>query len=404
MKNPVSLRKFPYPFKCALAICSDVDATPSVEKFVELQKFLCTDENTSSGIGVSLEIGNSFWFFRNSDHDGISYFDQLTKEETAFAPICRELIRSGHTDVLHTYGDFSNGGFSRKYAEQAIDELVKRDLKVKTWVNHGNNLNSQNIGGIKEYLGAKPKNDSYHLDLLKEYGIKYFWTSQLTHLVGQDSNFSAVNLLKNQLQKMLAVKYLGKQIPPFFSNKLMDKIKQDDGNEINSFMRFINPWGKYSYTDANNFSNQLSLKVISELKANEGFMILYTHLGNYNNPNKILPVATVESLRNLANENSCGNIFITTTTRLLTYYEVYSLINVEEKIINDKRIINLSFKDDLLVSGADLSGLTFYTDNPENTFVFLNNTQLETITNSVDQTGRLSISIPWKKLSFPNIF
>ena len=403
MKKVVSLRKFPYPYKCALALCSDVDATPSTRRYVELQKFLCTDQETSAGNGLSLEVGNSFWFFKNSDHTGISYFNNLTTEETDFAHVCRELIKSRYIDVLHTYGDFSIGGFGRKYAEKAIDELVKRDLKVKTWVNHGNTLNSQNIGGLKEYFGAKPKNDSYHLDLLKEYGIKYFWTSQLTHLVGQDSNFNSTNFLKNQIQKLLAIKYLGRQIPPFFSNRLMDKIKQDDGNEINSFMRFINPWGKYSYTDANNFSNQLSLKVISELKANEGFMILYTHLGNYNNSNKILPDDTVESLRNLANENYRGNIFITTTTRLLTYYEVCRLINVEEKIIDDKRVINLSFKEEFLPPIEDLAGLTFYTDNPENTFVFFNSTQLETITNSVDQTGRLSVSILWKKLSFPEV-
>ena len=401
MKPVVSIRKFPYPYKCALALCSDVDTTPSTRRFVELQKFLCTDKETSAGNGLSLEIGNSFWFFRNSKHPGISYFNDLTTEETDFAPVCRELIKSGFIDVLHTYGDFNKGGFSRKYAKIAIDELVKRDLEVKTWVNHGNTLNSQNIGGLKEYFGAKPKNDLYHLDLLKEYGIKYFWTSQLTHLVGQDSNINATNYLKNQIQKLLAVKYLGKQIPPFFSNRLMDKIKQDDRSEINSFMRFINPWGKYSYTDAKNFPNQLSSKVISELKANGGFMILYTHLGNYNNPNKILPDTTVESLRNLAKENNRGNIFITTTTRLLTYYEVYRYINVEEKNIDDKRIINLSFKDEFLPSIEDLAGLTFYTNNPENTFIFFNSTQLETIINSVDYTGRFSVSIPWKKLIFP---
>lgn len=401
MNKSKILRKFPYPYKCALAICSDVDATTSVERFVELQKFLCTNEQTSNGTGVALEIGNSFWFFRNSDHPGISYFEKLTKDETPFAEICREFIRSGFVDILHTYGDFNRGGFNRKYAEQAIDELVKRNLTVKTWVNHGNNLNSQNIGGIKEYLGAKPRNDSYHIDLLKAYGIKYFWTSQLTHLVGQDSRFSTTNIFKNQLQKMLAVKYGSRQIPPFFSNKLMNKILQDDGSEIDSFMRFINPWGEYSYTNAENFSNQLSEKVIAELKSNEGFMILYTHLGNFNNAKKILPAATERSLRNLAKEYNEGNIFITTTTRLLTYYEVCSLINLEEKKNDDKRIISLSFKDGFSPTTHDLSGLTFYTEDPENTIIYFNNTRLETTTNSADQTGRISVSIPWKKLVFP---
>lgn len=401
MNNSITLRKFPYPFKCALAICSDIDATLSTERFVELQKFLCTDEQTSSGKGLSLEVGNSFWFFRNSDHPGISYFNKLTNEETSFAPICRELIKSGHADVLHTYGDFNLGGFKRKYAEKAIGELLKYNLKLKTWVNHGNKLNSQNIGGLKEFSGATFQSESYNLDLLKDYGMKYFWTSQLTHLVGQDSKFNSINFFKNQLQKLLAIKYYRKQVPPFFSNKLMDKIKQFDGSEINSFMRFINPWGKYSYTDAENLPNQLSTKVIKELISNEGFMILYTHLGNYDSSTKILPKATTKTLRRLANENRYGNIFITTTTRLLTYYEIFSSVIISYKMMDNKNLITLSFNGNLSPNIDDLQGLTFYSDNPLDTEIFYQNKLIQTEKNGIDFTGRLSVSIPWKKLDFP---
>lgn len=404
MNKSKILRKFPYPFKCALAICSDIDATTSVERFVELQKFLCTDEQTSVGAGISLEIGNSFWFFRNSDHLGISYFSGLSSTETDFAPVCRKLIKAGFIDVLHTYGDFNSGGFNRKYADLSINELIKQNLKIKTWVNHGNDLNAQNIGKLSAYCGADLTSEHYHLELLTKYGIKYFWISQLTHLVGQDSKKTFNNTLKNQLQKLLAVKYYGKQENPFFSNQLMKRVLQKDGKEVNAFMRFINPWGKYSYTDAANLPNQLNAKILEELKNNEGYLILYTHLGNYNNPQKILPDQTVKTLQNLSQENESGNIFVTTTTRLLTYYEVISLIIVDVKMNGDKRIINISFKENFLPLADDLSGLSFYTNNPENTFVYFNNTQLKTISNSADYTGRLSVSIPWKKLMFPHLF
>ncbi|MDP2365841.1 MAG: hypothetical protein Q8M94_18980, partial [Ignavibacteria bacterium] len=173
MSNFSCIRKFPYPYKCALAICSDIDAIISVERFLELQKFLCTDKETTAGKGISLEIGNSFLFFRNSDHPGISYFNGLSKVETDFAPVCRELIKSGFIDVLHTYGDFNLGGFNRDYAETSIEELICNNLKLKTWVNHGNKLNSQNVGGLPEFIGDSPGTKSYHLDLLKKYGMKY---------------------------------------------------------------------------------------------------------------------------------------------------------------------------------------------------------------------------------------
>lgn len=402
MEHKITLRKYPYPFRCAIAICSDVDATPSLERFLELQKFLCTSEQTSSGQGLSLEIGNSFWFFRNSDHPGISYFDRLSTRQTEFAPFCRALIRSGLLDVLHSYGDFNNGGFLRKYAELSINELLKENLNVKTWVNHGNNFNSQNIGSLPYYYGAKKASEYYHIDLLKQIGLKYFWISQITHLVGQNSLNTPTNIFKNQLQKILAIKYYGRQINPFFSNQLMKSIILEDGSEINAFMRFINPWGKYSYTNAENFSKQLSRKVVDELKYNEGYLILYTHLGNYSNTNQILPEDTCRTLRYLSKEHLDGNIFITTTTRLLNYYEVSQNINFNVDQKANAISIYLNFKKNCNCNEQDLGGLTFNTDYPEKTEIFFNGNQLKKNINPFDYNGNRSVSIPWQKLEFPS--
>lgn len=402
MDSKIGLRKFPFPFQCALAICSDVDATESIVRYLELQKFLCTDEETSSGKGLSLEIGNSFWFFRNSDHPGISYFKGLTSVETDFAPYCRELIKSGYIDVLHTYGDFNNGGFKRRYAELSINEMLKQNLDIKTWVNHGNKLNSQNIGNLYHFYGDKKSSESYHMDLLRQTGIKYFWISQLTHLVGQDSNFTTINFVKNQLQKLLAIKYYKRQVNPFFTNQLMKNETLADGEKINAFMRFINPWGKYSYTDSENLPRQINEKVINELKNNNGYLILYTHLGNYKNMNEILPQKTCNVLRYLADENSKENIFITTTTRLLTYYQVYQNLKFRIEQVGKEIRINLLQSGDTQISTNDLNGITFYTDDPENTEMFLDNTPLKKVVNPIDSTGKKSISVPWQKLEFPS--
>ena len=58
----VSMRKFPYPYSAAIAICSDIDDTNTTEEFLEIQRFLNSKNSTSMGEGIGLEIGNSFYF------------------------------------------------------------------------------------------------------------------------------------------------------------------------------------------------------------------------------------------------------------------------------------------------------------------------------------------------------
>jgi hypothetical protein len=395
--NSISKRKFPYPFKCALALCSDLDGTATIDKYLELQKYLCTESDTSAGRGLGLETGNSFWFFRNTDNPGISYFNNLSVKQTNFAAIARELIRAGYIDVLHTYGDFENGGFERKFAEESVNEIAKESLKLKTWVNHGGLNNSQNIGAIKGYKGDMSGSNSYHMDLIKQTNIRYFWLSQITHLVGQDSKITFNNFLKNQAQKLLAVKYGSRQIKPFFNNRLMDKIELRDGTNVYAFQRFINPWGKYAYTDINNIPYQINSSVLQELIDNNGYLILYTHLGNNPGGGEQIPAAARKILEELANQSREGNIFITTTTRLLTYYEVWNKLEYDLSVKDELFEINLKSVSD----PEDLIGITFYTPEPQKTILKMNGGEIKTTKNHPDYTGMRSISIPWTRLQYP---
>ena len=56
------LRKYPYPFRSALTICNDIDLT-TPEEFLEIHRFLNTKQVTPMGVGVGLEIGDSFWMY-----------------------------------------------------------------------------------------------------------------------------------------------------------------------------------------------------------------------------------------------------------------------------------------------------------------------------------------------------
>ena len=126
-----SLREFPYPYRCALAISSDIDNASSHESFIAIMDYLNSTSDTSFGPGLGLEIGNSFWFFNSTDNYQLSYFKGLTSQLSSFAPVIRELWESGHIDTIHSWGNFDKGGFSRSFAEMGLKEDLREIKKNK---------------------------------------------------------------------------------------------------------------------------------------------------------------------------------------------------------------------------------------------------------------------------------
>ena len=47
----IQLRKFPFPFQCALAISSDIDNAASQETFTEIMEYFNTESDTVFGRG-----------------------------------------------------------------------------------------------------------------------------------------------------------------------------------------------------------------------------------------------------------------------------------------------------------------------------------------------------------------
>src|SRR4051812_9900410 len=62
-----ALRRLPYPYRAMLAICSDLDETPDRHVYLETMRFLNTQELTTMGNGVGLEVGNTIYFDMPSD-------------------------------------------------------------------------------------------------------------------------------------------------------------------------------------------------------------------------------------------------------------------------------------------------------------------------------------------------
>jgi hypothetical protein len=252
------------------------------------------------------------------------------------------------------------------------------------------------------FAGDVPHSPAYHLDLTRQAGIRYFWLSQLTHLVGQSTKWTAKNLLKNQLQKAIAIKNRRRQIDPFFSNRIMEEVALRDHSTVKAFLRFINPWGSHSRTDINNLPYQLSAHVLAELIRNQGYMVLYTHLGNNLRGREILPAEPAQALQRLAGLHQSGKIFVTTTTRLLKYYEIWHDLQYEIETRNGVTEIRLHFSN-LSPQAEELQGLTFFCREPQKTTISYRQQAIPITVNATDLTGRRSLSIPWQKLEFPDL-
>jgi len=100
-RNNVRLRSLPYPYRAMLAICSDLDETPDRRTYWEIMRFLNTTLPTPIGRGVGLEVGNSIYFDMPADQ-----FAYWTTDD-AGRDMIRSLIRTGHIDCLHSYGDLA---------------------------------------------------------------------------------------------------------------------------------------------------------------------------------------------------------------------------------------------------------------------------------------------------------
>tara|TARA_X000000950_G_scaffold140370_1_gene174208 strand:+ start:884 stop:2113 length:1230 start_codon:yes stop_codon:yes gene_type:complete len=402
----VKVRKFPYPFKCAFSISSDIDNGSSLESFVQFMDFLNSENQTIYGPGLGLEVGNSFWFFNGSKSFQLSYFKGLTHKETLLAPIIRTYLQSRHIDTLHSWGNFDKGGFRRSYANKGMEVLNKYNFDVPVWVNHGINLNYQKIGDYPNMHGDDPNHSCYHSDLLFESGFEYVWTGKVTHIIGQEGKNNFSIFTKSIIQKLFKkIRYQNVKDPIYDDdNKLLRPLFLRDGNKTWEFIRFINSWGNAGQLDLYEFSDQIKIQNLKRLIKNQGFMILYTHFNE--NLSKSIPKKLYHNLKVLKQMVDSKDILMGTTSRILKYWEISNYVSYEVQDLQDKVIITIN--EDMhcpigikSIKSFHLSGLTFYINIPKPHNIVFKNKLCKTIINPPDETGEKSISIPWQKLEYP---
>jgi len=409
-KSQVALRKFPYPYRAAIAICSDIDNTETLEKFLEIQKFLDSKEMSSMGEGVGLEIGNSFFFYEPPD-GAISYF-------LSGPPVMETIIsfiKSGQIDVLHSYGKKSD--FTREDAIKSLAELKKNNCKIDVWVDHDRSMS--NIGDDVTFgLGDHPDSRAYHADLTLNYGIKFVWLGRVTMIAGQsvpvtweafagifDEHHvvrSSINIGKEIAKNAMGV-FGSKKYAMQKDNDLLRIVKLDDGNKVYEFTRFDNFWEGVSTGGTNKrLAYALSERTLKRLKDTEGYMVVYTHLGKNSDCMEFICKETQNALQNLAKEFQEGNIYVTTTSKLLNYYVKHKYIRWSFDIKDREMNIYIRNIEDPIFGSyipkiQDLEGMTFYVPNSTIAKIYVDNKRIESVRkNPPDYKRRESLTITTK--------
>lgn len=411
VNTDVTLRRIPYPYKAMLVICSDLDETPDKKVYLEIMRFLNTIEETAMGRGVGLEVGNSIYFDMPQGQFAYWNTDDEGRE------MIRTLIKSGHIDCLHSYGDLAT---NREHAARALDELDKYGCKLEVWIDHG--TAPTNFGAdIMEGHGDEPDHEAYHSDLTVDYGIKYIWRGRVTSVTGQDVpvSFNGIfnpkhplasgkTLLKEVLKRKLAQTGSAKY-SMHGPNEIMSQDVLRDGRAVYEFMRCNPHWGGVSSCDqSRNIAKVLTDVMLERLIKRNGICILYTHLGKIDNPEIPFNDETVQAFCRLAAMQKNGNILVTTTSRLLKYSRAVREISFYCMREGKNLCININTKENenslYELNESDLHGLTFYVPEVENIRLKINNKEINRFQKNLpDYTDRTSVSLVWPALEFPEI-
>lgn len=399
-----TLRRFPYPYKSMLSICSDLDETPDKQTYLEIMKYLNTTDTTAMGNGVGLEIGNTIYF--DMPENQFSYWNT----DKGGQEMVRSLIHTGHIDCLHSFGDFAT---TRNHAKRALEELTRYNCKLEVWIDHA--TAPSNFGAdIMQGYGDIPGAEAYHADLSFEYGIRYVWCGRVTSIIGQQIPrkfgglwnkqhplISCKTLSKEMIKGILAK--LGNAKYEFHGhNNLFRKIRLRNGQECCEFLRSNPYWGGVdAATTADGLGQVLTDNMLEHLINHSGFCILYTHLGKVKDKRIPFGPHTTRALKTLAGYYERKQILVATTRRLLDYCLLINELEIDSRQEGDWITVNITTKHG---HEKDLSGLTIYTINKDKTRVFTNGKEVSNLLhNDPDETGVSSVSLPWNTLEFPNL-
>jgi hypothetical protein len=395
----VALRDLPYPYDAMLAICSDLDETPSAECYLETSRYLNTNGRTSFGQGIQLEVGNTIYFHMNEGE--FAYWNTTDSARSAI----RDLIRSGHIDCMHSYGDTAT---RRSQVAETLAHLNDHGCRIRVWIDHA--VARTNFGAdIMQGFGDVPGDAAYHADLTLGYGVQYVWRGRVTSMHGQDAPpgiggiwrpgepvGSLVTLGKESAKICAAVLGSGKY-GMHRRNKLLEEVVLRDSQPILEFLRSNpHPLGVSAGDNAAGLAAALSDGYLERLAKRRAKAIVYTHLGKQINPRSGFPAATRIALEKLAGRMQSRQILVATTERLLDYARLREGVSWTIRDAGDAREIVLDTPD----RGRACDGLSFTIPAGSDYRIIRDGTPLQAERAELADAARSMLYVPWRRLDY----
>ena len=410
----VALRPYPYPYRAALTICSDIDRTRTLERFLTIQEFLNTERETAEGPGVGLEVGNTF--FPYAPDGSIAYLSSGAAERDAI----RTLIHAGYVDCVHSFGD---GVDRRDLALRALDMLERDACRLTVWVDHAKA--PTNFGKDVTFgSGDVPTSPAYHADATLAYGVRFVWKGRASSITGQDTplnpgcfasmvdaehRVSTVTNAAKDAAKVALARLGNRRFAMHRDNRLVAVSQLADGQKVLEFKRCNSHWLGLSYGHcASGLAYVLRPAALDYLTRVGGATIVYTHLGTGPYRHPYIPPSTQQALRDLAERQRRGDVYVTTTARLLAYHTNRAHLRWSAETDADGRtVLRIAGVDDPIAGLrrpdlAELQGITFYVPDADRALVYYEEEEVARIErHPADHTGRPSVGIPRTRLSYP---
>ncbi len=402
----VSLRSFPYPFRAALALCSDIDGCDRTT-FIKVHRFL-NDPNQ----GLGLPVGDSF-FPRGREPGQLSLFLPDGRTLSPNAKLILAALKAGLIDTIHSWGDFNgcppDPARLRTLAESCTGLLLGQDLSVQVWINHGDPLNCQNLPARLQpsYSGDDPASPYYTADLVRQLGVKFAWCSELVpwplspHRPRLARVFArlATNAGKNFVKLFLGRWSQRRQVASI--TRLGQPVTLADGTRVLAFSRFNHhPQGLWGRPTRHTLRYALHPGALKNLLDQEGYFVVYTHLGLPRNANGgLFPEPDRQALLNVVRQYQEGHLWVAPTSRLLTFWLMQQYLSWQAAWEGERLVIDLEAVDDpttgrRLPQVEELAGICFYSPQPEATTLRLAGRELATRIYPADHTGRRSLGLP----------
>lgn len=439
------IRKHPFPYNCSVAINNDTDGL-DFDTFSSFHAFVSGTDETAHGPGLGLEVGNSFWIWSTSSRLSLYHSSPWDPEEKPSAEHERilELAHAGWLDSLHGFGDWPDDDLlSRSQVSQALDYLDHHNVKLQVYSNHGGLNMAHNVGGPWGYYqqADNPKHASYCMDLLEDYGFRYYWTDVMyeTEKFGEDLSFHSQRELNQMVEAHDFDRYFrGNDAHDFTQsrvifpeinaggrtawkralfNRVLIPAEVRDGRRAFFYKRFRG----YDGPCAGNFVLQVNSQTLDNLEARGGSVIIYQHFGVWralmagkghasarnSQPESVLDEHNLWAFRTLAERFQTGRVLVCTTQRLLNYIWMRDFLEFEVANCSGVDVIRVTgitcpVRGHLVPTIADLEGLAFEGPSGSAPRVQLGEQEIEMSLSQETGIDNCWVSYrPWTSLEYP---